>query len=184
MNSILGPSAAGISCILMRKVISSSKKEVKNVKWDHIAISNGVLCGLVAVTGNCAFTTDWGAIAIGGISPIFYALGSRLMGRLKIDDPYEAASIHGICGAWGVMATAFLDLNNGVFYGGNAKIIGIQLLGIVAIIGWDVICMLIILFPLKYFAKDLRYNFFRVTAAEEDIGIDFYNHALISPAIE
>jgi len=47
------------------------------------------------------------------------------MEKLKIDDPYEAVSIHGVCGAWGVMATAFLDLDDGVFFGANGRIIGV-----------------------------------------------------------
>jgi len=44
--------------------------------------------------------------------------------------------------------------------------------------------MLIILLPLKYLAKDKRFNFFRVSAAEEALGIDFYNHAYIPADIE
>ena len=179
MNSILGPATAGMTCFFTRKYLSSSKKEVRGVKWDHMSILNGVLCGLVAITGNCAVISDWGAIAIGGIAPIFYALTLRLIEKLQIDDPSEAFPIHGPCGAWGIFATAFFDLDNGVFYGNSGRIIGVQLLGIVAIIAWDVVCMCVILLPLKYLAKHTRFNFFRVSPEEEEHGIDFYNHAYI-----
>jgi hypothetical protein len=39
--------------------------------------------------------------------------------------------------------------------------------------------MCIVLLPLKYLAKHTKYNFFRVTAEEEEHGIDFYNHAYV-----
>ena len=125
MNSLLGPATAGLTCFFTRKYISSSKKEVRGVKWDHMSILNGVLCGLVAITGNCAVTSDWGAIIIGGIAPIFYALTLRLIEKLKIDDPSESFPIHGPCGAWGIFATAFFDLDSGVFYGNSPRLIGV-----------------------------------------------------------
>lgn len=180
MNSILGPATAGMTCFFTRKYISSSKKEVRGVKWDHMSIMNGVLCGLVAITGPCALVEDWAAIAIGGIAPIFYGLTLRLIERLHIDDPSEAFPIHGPCGAWGIFATAFFDLENGVFYGHNGRIIGVQILGIVSIIAWDVACMLIILMPLKYLAKHTKYNYIRVSPEEEINGIDYYNHAYVT----
>jgi ammonia channel protein AmtB len=82
MNSILGPAAAGITCFFTRKYISSDKKEVRSIKWDPMSILNGVLCGLVAITGNCAVITDWGAIIIGGIAPIWYAITLRIIEKL------------------------------------------------------------------------------------------------------
>jgi ammonia channel protein AmtB len=48
------------------------------------------LCGLVAITGNCAYIMAWAAIVIGGLAPIFYALFVRICNRLKIDDAAEA----------------------------------------------------------------------------------------------
>lgn len=125
MNTILAPATAGMSCFLIRKYIASSKKEVRDVNWDHMSILNGVLCGLVAVTASCAFITDWGAIIIGGLSPLFYSLSIRIFEKLKIEDPAEVFPMHGACGAWGLFAAAFFDMNTGIFYGGNAKILGI-----------------------------------------------------------
>ena len=90
MNSIVGPAAGGISCLFLRRWIAGNTPDIRSIKYDPMSILNGVLCGLVAVTGNCALTQTWAAIVIGGIAPIFYSLSVRVLERLKIDDPSEA----------------------------------------------------------------------------------------------
>lgn len=100
-------------------------KEMKGTRWDTVAILNGVLCGLVAITGCCAVVQPWAAVVIGGIAPVFYSLALRVLKRFHIDDPSEAFPIHGPYGAWGIMATAFFDLDNGIFYGNDPRVIGV-----------------------------------------------------------
>jgi len=90
-------------------------------KWDTVAILNGVLCGLVAITANCAFVDNWAAVTIGGIAPLFYSITLRALEHLRIDDPSEAFPIHGPCGAWGIFATAFFHKQVGVFYTGSGR---------------------------------------------------------------
>jgi Amt family ammonium transporter len=53
-----------------------------------------------------------------------------LANKLKLDDPAEAFIIHGPCGIWGIIATAFFHTDEGIFYGYNAKVLGIQIVGI------------------------------------------------------
>lgn len=118
MNSILGPSAAGLTGMFCRKYLAGSDPAYRQVMYDPVGILNGVLCGLVAITANCAFIEAWAAIVIGGLSPIFYALSIRLIEKTKLfDDAAEAFPIHGPCGAWGIFATAFFHTQSGVFYG-------------------------------------------------------------------
>ena len=108
MNSLVGPAAGGIVGMFARKYIGSSEPEYRKVKYDSIGMLNGVLCGLVAVTANCAYTTAWAAVIIGGIAPIFYALTNRLIEKYKfVDDTAEAFPIHAPCGIWGILSTAF-----------------------------------------------------------------------------
>ena len=90
MNSIVGPCAGGISNLFLRRWLAGSTPVVRSVKYDPMAILNGVLCGLVAITGNCAFIENWAAIVIGGTAPIWYCLCVRLLERIGIDDPSEA----------------------------------------------------------------------------------------------
>ena len=118
MNTILGPAAGGLVNMITRKYLASSDPSYRNVRYDPVGILNGVLCGLVAITANCAYIQAWAAIVIGGIAPLFYAITIRLIEKTKfLDDAAEAFPIHGPCGIWGIMATAFFHTGEGVFYG-------------------------------------------------------------------
>jgi Amt family ammonium transporter len=111
-------------------------------KPDPSMIANGMLAGLVAITAPCAFVSSWWAFWIGAIAgylvcwAVFFVENS-----LKVDDPVGAISVHGVCGAWGVLSLGLFadgtygDGFNGVegtvrglFYGGAnqfaAQIVG------------------------------------------------------------
>lgn len=108
MNTILGPSAGGLVNMITRKYIAGSSPQYRAVNYDPVGLLNGILCGLVAITANCAYIDAWAAICIGGIAPIWYSLSIRLLDKIKlVDDASEAFPIHGPCGAWGIFATAF-----------------------------------------------------------------------------
>jgi Amt family ammonium transporter len=74
-------------------------------KPDISMICNGMLAGLVAITAPCAFVTAPSAVGIGIIAGIVVCLSVLFVERtLKIDDPVGAFSVHGVNGAWGVIA--------------------------------------------------------------------------------
>jgi Amt family ammonium transporter len=74
-------------------------------KPDISMICNGMLAGLVAITAPCAFVTAPSAVLIGFIAGVLVCLSVFFVERtLKIDDPVGAFSVHGLNGAWGVMA--------------------------------------------------------------------------------
>ncbi len=95
------------------------------VKYDKPDISmmcNGMLAGLVAITAPCAFVTAPSAVLIGAIAGILVCLSVFFIDRiLKIDDPVGAVSVHGVCGAWGVLSLGlFADGTYGDGYNGIA----------------------------------------------------------------
>ena len=47
----------------------------------------------------------------------------------------QPSSVHGICGAWGVLAVAFFDTSDGLLYGGTSLFVP-QIIGILAIGTW------------------------------------------------
>jgi Amt family ammonium transporter len=112
---------------------------------------NGVLAGLVSITGPCAVVTPYGAIIIGIIGAILYKLTSMALLKLRIDDPVDAFAVHGACGMWGVLASGFFATQYytaevygrdpahddwGVFYGGKGRQLGVQILDIVCTAAW------------------------------------------------
>jgi Amt family ammonium transporter len=68
-------------------------------------IANGFLAGLVAITAPCAFVNSVAAVAIGVIAGILLCYAVFFVERtMKLDDPVGAISVHGINGAWGMIA--------------------------------------------------------------------------------
>ena len=74
-------------------------------KPDPTMTVNGLLAGLVAITAPCAFVTAPSAVLIGLIAGVLVVLSVLFIdGVLKVDDPVGAISVHGVCGAWGVLS--------------------------------------------------------------------------------
>jgi Amt family ammonium transporter len=73
-------------------------------KPDPSMMCNSMLAGLVAITSPCAFVTPFGAFAIGLIAGVLVVVSVFFFDRLKIDDPVGAISVHGVNGAFGVLA--------------------------------------------------------------------------------
>ncbi|MBI5193770.1 MAG: ammonium transporter [Nitrospirae bacterium] len=113
-------------------------------KPDISMVANGFLAGLVAITAPCAFVNSVSAAIIGAIAGVILCISVVFVERtLKIDDPVGAVSVHGVNGAWGVIAVGlFADgtygdgLNGvagtvtGLFYG-NASQLAAQIIGVV-----------------------------------------------------
>ena len=78
-------------------------------KPDPAFMCNGMLAGLVAITAPCAFVDAWAAVLLGAIAGWFMYISVFFVEeKLKIDDPVGAISVHGVCGAWGVISLGLL----------------------------------------------------------------------------
>ena len=74
-------------------------------KPDPSMLANGMLAGLVAITAPCAFVNSVSAVAIGAIAGVIVVVSVFFIERtLKVDDPVGAVSVHGVCGAFGVLS--------------------------------------------------------------------------------
>jgi Amt family ammonium transporter len=111
---------------------------------------NGMLAGLVAITAPCAFVTAPSAVFIGAVAGVLVVEAAIFIeNRLKIDDPVGAIAVHGVNGAWGLVALGLLadgtyggGLNGGpaagvagLFYGDPRQLLA-QLVGICANVLW------------------------------------------------
>jgi Amt family ammonium transporter len=95
---------------------------VTNYKYGKPDISmscNGMLAGLVAITAGCAFVAPWAAVIIGAVAGVLVVYSVEFWDRRHIDDPCGAISVHGVNGAWGVLAVGlFADGTYGTGWNG------------------------------------------------------------------
>ena len=139
---------------------------------------NGCLAGLVAITGGCAYISIVDSLIIGAIAGIIVVLAVLFFDRIKVDDPVGATSVHLCCGVFGTICIGLfakegvttLSTKNGLFYGGGFKLLGTQLLGIVAVGAFVFASTALLWFALK---KTIG---IRVTHEEEIAGLDVGEH--------
>tara|TARA_R110002050_G_scaffold60369_1_gene133873 strand:+ start:567 stop:1160 length:594 start_codon:yes stop_codon:yes gene_type:complete len=79
VNTILSSNSAGITELILSRVLVG--------KLNLSLMMNGVLAGLVGITAGCAMVEPWAAIIIGIISAFVMTGTSRLLVKLRIDDP-------------------------------------------------------------------------------------------------
>ncbi|MDE6398280.1 MAG: ammonium transporter [Clostridiales bacterium] len=177
VNTTIAPAIATVTTMVFTWI--------KNKKPDVSMCLNASLAGLVGVTAGCSIIDPIGATCIGFVSGILVVLVVEFMDKkLKIDDPVGAIAVHMANGIWGTIAVGLFATKDGaaftggelygLFYGGGAKLLGIQLLGFISIAAWTAATMTLIFFVLK---KTMG---LRVTSEEEIGGLDSYEHGLVN----
>ena len=141
-------------------VVAMTVMWLKFGKPDLTMSANGLLAGLVAITAPCAFVHPVAAVAIGAIAGALVVYSVLTVdGVFKLDDPVGAISVHGVCGAWGVLSLGlFADGTygdkwntvegtvKGLFYGDGGQFIA-QIISVCTNIIW-VFCASWVVFKL------------------------------------
>ena len=143
---------------------------------------NGCLAGLVAVTGGCAYVSIEISLLIGAIAGILVVFAVLFFDRLKIDDPVGATSVHLGCGIFGTLCVGLfakegvtsLSTKNGLFYGGGFELLGVQIIGIIAVGAFVFAASSIVWLVLK---KTIG---IRVSREEEIAGLDIGEHGNVA----
>ena len=179
INTTLSAAAGGVTAMLLNYKLYHV--------WDLIAVCNGVLAGLVSITAGCAVTEPWAALVCGSLGALVIHFSSKLLLKFQIDDPLEAAPMHGFCGAFGVLWVGFMAKKEyaeaqgaraGAFYEGGGKQLGAQIVGILVIIAWT--CGTIG----PFFMLMKKFNLLRTTVEEETLGLDESKHGGKAYAME
>ena len=164
---------------------------IKNKKPDVSMTLNGSLAGLVAITAGCANVDVVGAFFIGLVAGILVDVAVEVIDKkLHVDDPVGAIAVHGMNGLWGTIAVGLfssgvnpvvdaetgevLSEQLGLFYGGGFNMLGVQLMGIVCIAAWTIVCMIALFQILKHTCG------IRAKKIEEIEGLDKHEHGLPS----
>lgn len=103
-NTTLGGAMGGLAAMLVTPLLFR--------KPDLTMAINGVLTGLVAVTGCADIILPHHAMVIGAIGGVIVVLAVLLLDRLQIDDPIGAIPVHAFGGLWGTLAPAFFAGSN------------------------------------------------------------------------
>ncbi|MBT4126106.1 MAG: ammonium transporter [Chloroflexi bacterium] len=107
-------------------------------RFDASMTLNGVIGGLVAITAGTANVSPAMAVIIGLIGGFVVVAAVVLLERkLKVDDPVGAIAVHGFAGAWGTIAVGLFASASyggvdGLFFGGGAGQLIVQITGVVA----------------------------------------------------
>eukprot|EP00951_Prasinocladus_malaysianus_P046691 scaffold647874_cov47-Prasinocladus_malaysianus.AAC.1 len=179
VTTTLSACSGGLCCLII---------DVLHGNMPSVApVLNGILAGLVGVTGACSVVEPYASIVIGLLAGPIYYYASKGLQKLRIDDPLDASPVHFFCGAWGTFAVGLFATKDyameqfgvsedevasvaGVFYGGNGQQLGRQLMGIAVIAAWSISTCTVMFAALKYFKK------LRVPAEDERIGLDISHH--------
>ncbi|MFD1335699.1 ammonium transporter [Oceanobacillus iheyensis] len=162
-TTLLSTSAALVSSSLYTKL--------RFKKVDASLSMNGVLGGLVGITAGAAEISLGGSIIVGLISGVVLVEGIRFLDtKLRIDDPVGAIAVHGICGIWGTLAIGLFSVNTGLFYGNGISQLGIQAIGVLAVIAWVAITAGGFTYVINKISP------IRVSEEEEISGLDFAEH--------
>ena len=170
VNTLLA-GAAGATAAIYVTLLMTGKADIEMA-------ANGALAGLVGITAGCAYVDTWSAVVIGLIAGVIMIFGVRFVRNvLKTDDPVGAVTVHGICGAWGLLAVGiFASGHNGVegLLAGNVMQLVPQIVGIITAIVWGFGGGYIL-----FKALDLTMGL-RVDEQEEEDGLDEHEHGTVA----
>lgn len=152
---------------------------IRYKKPDVSMTYNAALAGLVGITAGCDAVDAVGAAIIGVVCGILIVLAIEFFDKIaKIDDPVGAVSVHCVCGAAGTVLTGLFATGEtteaGLFYGGGAHFLGIQVLGVLAVAAYVAVVITIVFLAIKHTIG------LRVKPEEELAGLDVSEHGLFT----
>ncbi|MCO8267803.1 ammonium transporter [Haloferax sp. AB510] len=137
-------------------------------KPDPLWMANGLLAGLVAVTGAVPHVTWWGGLILGALGGAIVLPAYRwTVDSLKIDDVCGVFAVHGVAGAVG---TALIPVFAVSGFSGTQLVM--QVIGVVVIAAWTILASAVV-----FAIADAVFGL-RVSEEEEVEGLDVGEHGV------
>mmetsp|Transcript_41549 Transcript_41549/g.48448 ORF Transcript_41549/g.48448 Transcript_41549/m.48448 type:complete len:551 (+) Transcript_41549:51-1703(+) len=188
VNTTLSAAAGCVSALFIN-VIYTERRNGEAV-FNSMYARNGCLGGLVAITAGCGVVDHWAAVFIGSVAGLIYLLSSEFLLRIHVDDVVDAIPVHFSCGVWGLLSVGlfavpdFMDQHYGssdhvgLFYSGDATLLGVQIVAGMFIIAWSLVIMCPFFLILHYV------GWLRADSLEEMVGLDVSYHGRTSDGDE
>ncbi|MDT8861357.1 ammonium transporter [Alkalihalobacillus sp. MEB130] len=173
-NTLLAASAGVIG--------AAGYSQLKYKRVDASLTLNGALGGLVGITAGADSMSLISAVIVGAIAGVILIESVQFIDRkLKIDDPVGAVAVHGVCGIWGTVAIGIFSYEVGLINGGGFTQLGIQMVGVVAVLVWVGVAAALAVGLAKLFGpirvpRDIEIEGLDITehgSAAYDLGSDF-----------
>jgi len=142
---------------------------------------NGAIAALVAITAPSGYVELWAAPIIGAVAGVIVVVGVLAVDKY-IDDPVGALSAHGMAGIWGTISCGLFTAprlaaynavgEGGLVYTGSFHQLFAQILGVAS-----AFVFVFVFSYVTFFAIKKTYGL-RVTAEEEDAGLDISEHGM------
>jgi Amt family ammonium transporter len=167
LNTQVATAAAILAWLLVDRI--------RGIKPSIIGGCSGVVAGLVAITPAAGLVTPLGAIAIGAVAGIICPFAIGLKHKFGYDDALDVVGLHMVAGFWGSVSLGFFAFEdaagvNGLFYGGDATLLGKQAAATGAVLVYSALVAFVIGLILKYTIG------IRISEEEELAGIDAAEH--------
>ncbi|MGW9308216.1 ammonium transporter [Saccharomonospora azurea] len=171
VNTVTAACAAMLAWLLTERL--------RHGRATSLGAASGVVAGLVAITPACAFVDTWGALLVGAVAGTLCALAVSLKYRFGVDDSLDVVGVHLVGGLVGTVLLGFVATSSvvgeggrdGLFYGGGAGLLGVQVLSAVAVMAYSLLVAVLLGLLVKKVTGG------RVSPKQEMSGIDEAEHA-------
>ncbi|MFL0194496.1 ammonium transporter [Clostridium sp. WILCCON 0269] len=182
-------SALGVNGVALNAFITTNTSAATSVvswsiceyiyrkKVTSLGVVSGIVAGLVAITPAAGFVSPMASIIVGLVAgTVCYIAITFVKAKFGYDDALDVFGCHGIGGIWGGIATgifAWKAVNpagaNGLIHG-NPKLIGIQLIAILASIAYSAIGTFVVIKIISVVGS------IRTSERNEQTGLDVTEH--------
>ncbi|MGO1537738.1 MAG: ammonium transporter [Leucobacter sp.] len=159
----LGAPAAGIIAWITIDSLRGRKPGV-------VGAASGAIAGLVAITPAAANLSPLWALLLGFIAGIACAFAIDWKYRLGYDDSLDVVGLHLVAGVIGSLYLGLFAFNDGLLVGGDAGLLLVQTISVVAVMTYSFVVSLVIALAVKAITG------LRVPAEAEEAGIDTFAH--------
>ena len=141
-------------------------------KTDLTMTGNGILAGLVGITAGADVVAPWAALLVGVVAGVVVTVAVLTVERMRVDDAVGAFSVHGVCGVLGTWWVGLFAVGDGLFYGGGFELLGVHVLGTLAVALFVVATVAPICLALK------AAGLLRVPDEVQAEGLDLHEHGV------